>query len=88
MWDAVGGDIRKGPVIESRTLGWRPSCKHQAAARPAMVLDPFCGSGRTGVEAVRMGLDFVGVELNPAYVEMATRLIKEEFPLFGAVCSE
>jgi hypothetical protein len=88
--ESVNPNSRTGGFYdqESRTLGWRPSCKHQAATRPARVLDPFCGSGRTGVEAVRMGLDFVGVELNPAYVEMATRLIKEEFPLFGAVCSE
>jgi site-specific DNA-methyltransferase (cytosine-N4-specific) len=35
------------------------------------VLDPFAGSGTTGVVALREGRRFVGVELNPAYAEMA-----------------
>jgi DNA modification methylase len=46
------------------------------------VLDPFAGSGRTGIEAGRLGLNFVGIDLNPTYVEMATRLLREENPLF------
>lgn len=36
------------------------------------VLDPFCGSGTTGVVASRFGRDFVGVELNPVYAELAS----------------
>jgi len=36
-----------------------------------IVLDPFVGSGTTGEVAFRMGRRFVGVELNPKYVEIA-----------------
>ena len=36
-----------------------------------MVLDPFAGTGTTGVVALTEGRRFVGVELNPAYAEMA-----------------
>lgn len=36
-----------------------------------MVLDPFAGSGTTGVVAKRLGRNFVGVELNPEYKKMA-----------------
>lgn len=36
-----------------------------------MVLDPFAGSGTTGVVAKRLGRDFVGVEINPEYKKMA-----------------
>ena len=46
------------------------------------VLDPFTGSGTTGVVAVRHGRSFVGIELNPAYAEMARKRIGGESPLF------
>jgi DNA modification methylase len=38
-----------------------------------LVLDPFLGSGTTGEAALRMGRRFLGVELNPDYVEIAAR---------------
>ena len=43
-----------------------------------LVLDPFTGSGTTGVVALKNGRNFVGCELNPQYVEMAKRRIKRE----------
>jgi site-specific DNA-methyltransferase (cytosine-N4-specific) len=68
------------------TIGWRPSCScPEQEPRPGVVLDPFAGSGRTGIEARRLGLDFVGVELNPAYVEMGSRLLVADAPLFNGV---
>lgn len=36
-----------------------------------VVLDPFCGSGTTGVAAVREGFRFVGIEREAEYVEIA-----------------
>jgi DNA modification methylase len=74
---------RDQAVIANKTVGWKPSCKCQSPERPGIVLDPFCGSGRTAIMAMRLGLNFVGCELNPAYVEMANRLIYEESPLFS-----
>lgn len=41
------------------------------------VLDPFMGSGTTGVVAARRGLSFVGVELEPSHFETACRRISE-----------
>lgn len=38
---------------------------------PCRVLDPFCGSGTTGRVARQLGLEFVGIEANPEYAEMA-----------------
>jgi DNA modification methylase len=40
-----------------------------------IVLDPFAGSGTTGVVAVRHGRHFIGIELNHDYVDMARRRI-------------
>ena len=55
----------------SRTTGHRPTCLCVAPARPAIVLDPFSGSGTTGLVARRMGLWFCGVDASAKYVEMA-----------------
>lgn len=47
------------------------------------VLDPFCGSGTTGQVAIQCGRSFVGIELNPAYAELARRRIGTAAPLFA-----
>jgi site-specific DNA-methyltransferase (adenine-specific) len=44
---------------------------------PKTVLDPFMGSGSTGVAAIRMGLRFTGIERDPDYFETACRRIEE-----------
>lgn len=36
-----------------------------------IVLDPFCGSGSTGIAAVKLGYQFVGMELDPEYCKIA-----------------
>ena len=42
------------------------------------ILDPFMGSGTTGVAALRMGCRFIGIELEPKYFEIAKRRITNE----------
>lgn len=50
-------------------------CLKLASKRNDLVLDPFLGSGTTGLVALAQGRRFVGVELNPDYVNIAeTRL--------------
>ena len=41
------------------------------------ILDPFMGSGTTGVAAVQMGRDFIGIEREPKYFDIACRRIEE-----------
>ena len=41
----------------------------------SVVLDPFNGSGSTGMAAVELGHTYIGCELDPAYVDIATRRI-------------
>lgn len=48
-------------------------CITSGSAPGDLVLDPFLGSGTTGLVALRSKRRFVGVELNPAYVEIAQR---------------
>jgi DNA modification methylase len=41
------------------------------------ILDPFMGSGTTGVAAVRLGRRFIGIEIEPKYFDIACRRISE-----------
>ncbi len=53
-----------------------PGCGCNDANRPGVVLDPFFGSGTVGVVAEAHGRDWIGVEINPAYAEIATKRIE------------
>lgn len=53
--------------------------------RGGTVLDPFCGSGSTGVAAQAVGLDFVGIEARADFAEMARRRIAGDAPLLAEV---
>lgn len=44
---------------------------------PQTILDPFMGSGTTGVAAVQMGRDFIGIEREPKYFDIACRRIEQ-----------
>ena len=41
------------------------------------ILDPFMGSGTTGVACARLNRNFIGIEINPQYFEIAQRRIAE-----------
>ncbi len=42
-----------------------------------IILDPFMGSGTTGVAAVKLGRRFIGIEIEPKYFDIACRRISE-----------
>jgi len=44
--------------------------------RPITILDPFMGSGTTGVAAVKLGRRFTGIEIDPGYFDIACRRIE------------
>jgi hypothetical protein len=50
------------------TTAWVPSCGCEGTVRPAVVLDPFAGSGTTLAVAKRLGRAAVGIELNRDYL--------------------
>jgi len=59
-------DIRMGPVLESRTVGWRPTCLccgQHGKTVPCLVLDPFAGSGTTGRVATELNRRALLVDL-------------------------
>lgn len=73
------------PRREEKALGGHPTQKPLAllervirasTEEDALVLDPFSGSGTTGVAAVRLGRRYVGVELDPGYLEISHRRLE------------
>lgn len=48
-----------------------------------VVLDPFNGSGTTGVVALGLQRDYIGIDLNGEYVEMARRRLSTVAPMFA-----
>jgi hypothetical protein len=73
------------------TTGWEPTCDCRADSRlmaqtgkelvpvpvPAIVLDPFAGSGTTLLEARNQGRHSIGIELNPDYCAIAADRLKQ-----------
>lgn len=64
-------------------MGW---CIEQMALHPgATILDPYMGSGTTGVAAIRLGFNFIGIEIDPGYFAIAEKRTNAEqgrYPLY------
>jgi DNA modification methylase len=75
---------RAGVNVE--TTGWRQTCGCDCKEYvPAIVLDPFAGSGTTLVAALRLGRRAIGFDLNSSYVDMARKRITNDNPLFNQI---
>lgn len=63
-------------------------CTRLACPPGGTVCDPFMGSGSTGIAAIQEGRQFIGCDIDEAYVAMAARrLTKEPAPLLAAAQS-
>lgn len=71
--DGIGGSRYAEDYTPPRTTGWRPGCGHDGEPVPAVVLDPFGGTGTTAVVAQRLRRRAVLIELSETYVGHATR---------------
>jgi DNA modification methylase len=71
-----GDDVREHPTqkpvgVMEWCLGFLPNAE--------TILDPFMGSGTTGVACVNLGRSFTGIELDPGYFDIACRRIEEAY---------
>lgn len=53
-------------------------CACGVPVRPGVALDPFFGSGTVGVVAEKLKRDWIGIELNPDYADLALRRLEAE----------
>jgi hypothetical protein len=56
---------------ESKTIGWQPTCSCEAPPEPALVVDPFSGSGTTGWEAKKLGRRAILIDTSSEYCDLA-----------------
>jgi len=63
------------PIRKPTTTATHCSCG--APFRRGIVLDPFMGSGTTAIVARALDRDYVGIELNPEYIEIAEKRLEE-----------
>jgi len=61
----------------SKTVGWEKGCDCPTDdVERQTVLDPFSGASTTGIAALKHGRRFVGVEINPEYIELSKDRIR------------
>ena len=81
-----GSGVISGPQM----LTWESSGRSHPHEKPVwllselikkapdgVVLDPFMGSGTTGVAAIQLGRKFIGIEREPKYFDIACKRIKQ-----------
>lgn len=71
--------VRRHPVryrVIRRHPRLRRSCRCRSGTSPGLILDPFFGTGTVGAVAERLGRDWLGIELNPSYCQLAWERIR------------
>lgn len=71
--DKLGGYYREFLYTNGSTAGWRATCSHDAPAAPCIILDPFCGSGTTGLVARKHGRSAVLLDISQPYLSEQAR---------------
>jgi len=77
MLQSVGGLDSQGEQPYKREIkGYKPTCNCNAGFTGGIVLDPFFGAGTTGLVALKQNKNYIGIELNPEYIEIAEKRLK------------
>lgn len=69
--ERVGHPTQKPLRLMAWCLGFLPDAE--------TILDPFMGSGTTGVACAKMGRKFIGIEMDPDYFDIACKRIEDAY---------
>ena len=64
-----------------KPVAWAKWLVERVADDEDIVLDPFMGSGTTGVACIHTGRKFIGIEIDPGYFEIARERLQKELDL-------
>ncbi len=62
-----------------KPLRWMKWAVKKASAENEIILDPFMGSGTTGVACAKLGRRFIGIEIEPKYFDIACKRIEDAY---------
>ena len=89
MWRTgrFGVDGRYLPIVPQKGLAALHDCPKPPRLieslveqiNPGTVLDPFMGSGTTGVACANLGREFIGIEIEPKYFDIACQRITDAY---------
>lgn len=68
-----------GNTLATKTVAtgtWKPTCTCNSQTSPCFVLDPFAGAATTGIVALENGAEFMGIDVNRGYCEVANARIR------------
>jgi DNA modification methylase len=79
-----GQDLFRCPLVVQniehptpKPIGITEWCVKRSSNPTDIILDPFMGSGTTGVACVKLGRKFIGIEIEPKYFDIACKRIEE-----------
>lgn len=76
FWSVPKGENKSGHPT-GKPIGLYKSFVNDFTDAGETILDPFMGSGTTGVAAVQMGRKFIGIEREPKYFDIACKRIED-----------
>jgi DNA modification methylase len=79
MWNGMlrANGEKRGDHPTQKPIGVMEWCVSHIPAPGETVLDPFMGSGTTGVACMNLGRHFIGIEREPKYFDIACRRIED-----------
>ena len=76
-WDNTGPDARFHPT--QKPIALMVYCVEGYSKTGQIILDPFMGSGTTGVACANLGRKFIGIEINEDYFNIAVKRIRQAY---------
>lgn len=71
MLEGVGKSEYAHPTVKPQSI--MRKCVINASSAGQVVIDPFCGSGSTGVACLQLGRKFIGIEKDAYFYEMSCK---------------